>query len=125
MNKYNKIMERLTVSDEMKERLIEGIDKTEVKSTRILRTAAVRRYLSIAACLVLIIVGALIVKNAAGEDPITTGGETGGDTVAPGDRTPWGSEIYKTADELSKAAGFTISDLEDLPFTPTETVFQK
>lgn len=121
LNKYNKIMERLTVSDQMKDRLTEGVDGSDQKKARIVRLKTVRRYASIAACFVLLIVGALIIMNLTGNDPAPVGGETAG----PGDQTPWGSVVCENAADLSSAAGVKIADLEKLPFKPTETVYQK
>ena len=63
MNKYNEIMERLTVSDEMKKRLTEGAGKAEQRKGKVIRFATVRRAALIAACFVLLIVGVFVISG--------------------------------------------------------------
>ena len=120
MSKYNKIMERLTVSDETRERLIEGVNETDGKKVRIVRFPALKRFVSVAACFVVLIAGVLVIKNMTdnGSDPVAAG------TTGPIDQTPWGTMVYKNAADLSNASGIEIADLENLPFKPTETVYQ-
>ena len=122
MNKYNEIMERLTVSDEMKKRLTEGAGKAEQSKGKVIRLATVRRAALIAACFALLIVVVFVISGInANENSVAPGGV---DTTGPIDQTPWGSVEYKSATELSKASGIEISDLENLPFKATETVYQ-
>ena len=122
MNKYNEIMERLTVSDEMKKRLTEGAGKAEQSKGKVIRFATVRRAALIAACFVLLIVGVFVISGInTNENNVAPGGV---DTTGSIDKTPWGSVEYKSAAELSKASGIEISDLENLPFKATETIYQ-
>ncbi len=121
MNKYNEIMERLTVSDQMREKLTAGIGAADRKRNGIVRASAVKRIAAIAACFVLLIVGVIIIKNISkNEVKVTTGGY---DTVGPGD-TSLAPKAYNSAADLSNASGIAIKDLENLPFEPTETVYQ-
>ncbi len=120
MIKYNEIMERLTVSDQMKEKLIVGVDKTDRDKSKIIRASTVRRIAAIAACFVLLIVGVIVIKNLNG-DNVAPGGEyTGG----PIDQTPWGAAVYGSAADLSKASGIEIEDLKNVPFEATEIAYQ-
>ena len=122
MNKYNEIMERLTVSDEMKKRLTEGVGKTDKSKTTVTRFATARRFALIAACFVLLVVGILVISGInTNENNVAPGGV---DTTGPIEQTPWGSVEYKSAAELSKASGIEIADLVNLPFKATETVYQ-
>ena len=121
MNKYNEIMERLTVSDEMREKLIAGVGKADKRKIGMIRASTLKRVAAIAACLVLLLAGAIVIKNLSkNEVPITSGGySTGG----PGDMSV-APVVYKSASELSEASGIFIEDLENVPFAPTETVYQ-
>ena len=122
MNKYNEIMERLTVSDEMKKRLTEGAGKAEQSKTKVTRFAAARRFALIAACFVLLIVGVFVISGIKPNENNVA--PSAGGTTGSIDKTPWGSVVYKNAAELSKASGIEIADLENLPFKATETVYQ-
>ena len=122
MNKYNEIMERLTVSDEMKKRLTEGAGKAEQSKGKVIRFATVRRAALIAACFVLLIVGVFVISGIkTNENNVvpSTGGTTG-----PIEQTPYPPAEYNNAADLSKASGIEIADLESLPFKAAETVYQ-
>ena len=121
MNKYNEIMERLTVSDEMREKLIAGVGKADKRKIGMIRASTLKRVAAIAACLVLLLAGAIVLKNLSkNEVPVTAGGySTGGP-----DDMPVAPLQYNSASELSEASGIFIEDLENVPFVPTETVYQ-
>ena len=121
MNKYNEIMERLTVSDEMREKLIAGAGKADKRKSRIFSASTVKRVAAIAACLVLLLAGTIVLKNLSkNEVPVTAGGySTGGP-----DDMPVAPLQYNSASELSEASGIFIEDLENVPFVPEETVYQ-
>ena len=53
LNKYNEIMERLTVSDEMREKLIAGAGKADQRKSRIFSASTVKRVAAIAISLLL------------------------------------------------------------------------
>ena len=113
-------MERLTVSDPMKDRLIAGIHKTERNKSKVVRFTAIKWLAPIAACFVLLVAGVFVINNIHWND--VTPDE--GDTTGPIDQTPWGSVEYQNAEELSRASGIEIEDLENIPFEVTETVYQ-
>ena len=68
MSKYNEIMERLTVSDQTKEKLIAGIGRKDRNKSRIIRMSMIRKIATVAACFVLLIVGVIVVKNLNAND---------------------------------------------------------
>lgn len=117
--KYNAIMERVAVTPGMRTRIMDnlGLPGTVHRPTLPRITGRYRSYAAAAACLLLVIVGAFLVTrlNRPTVDPPPD------DTVY----TPWGSVTYDSAAELSQAVGFPVTDLSHLPFTPTDTVYQK
>ena len=121
MSKYNEIMERLTVSDQMKEKLIAGVGEADRKRNGIVRASAVKKIAAIAACFVLLIVGVIVIKNTSKNEVTVTAG--GYETVGPGD-TSLAPKAYNSATDLSNASGIAIKDLENVPFEPTEKVYQ-
>ena len=114
-------MERLTVSDQMREKLIAGVGKADKRKIGMISASTLKRVAAIAACLVLLLAGAIVIKNLSkNEAPITSGGYSTGEPndtfVAP--------VVYNSASELSEASGIFIEDLENVPFVPEETVYQ-
>ena len=119
MSKYGEIMERLTVSEQTKEKLIAQAGRTERTEKGFFRPANVRRIGAIAACVVLLLVGAIVFKNVYGNNGV----QTGGVTPVPVDQAPWGAAEYENAADLSAASGIEIDDLDNLPFKPEETSY--
>ena len=131
MSKYNEIMERLTVSDETRERLIDGAVHAEQNKSKILPITLVKRIAAVAACFILIVALVLVVKNLRGAPGVAGDTPAGDDTtplaggvVDPIDKTPWGTVLYRSAAELSEASGIEIKDLENVPFEVKETSYQ-
>ena len=111
MSKYNEIMARVTVSEEMKSRILGSLPSAEQKQTEVVRFPNARRYIALAACFAVVLIAAFAVKMI-GRQP-----QVGGDLTA-------GAPVeYKSARELSKASGIEIEDLRNLPFEATETVY--
>lgn len=113
--KYNAIMERVIVTPEMRARIMDhlGLPPTTRRPAFWRLTGRHRSYVAAVACLLLVMAGAFLMTRL---NPTTPD-----DTVY----TPWGSVTYESAAALSAAVAFDIADLPNLPFTPTETVYQK
>ena len=109
MNKYNEAMARVTVSEETKNRILNGIENADVGQTKVVRFTNAKRYLAIAASFVFVLIGVLVI-TLTNRQPYTGGDLTGGPAVE-----------YQSAKELRKASGVKIEDLQNLPFEPTET----
>lgn len=58
MSKYNEVMERLTVTPEMKARILQNVAK-EQKENQNTWKKMYSRYIAMAACLVLVLIGAM------------------------------------------------------------------
>ncbi len=118
MSKYSEIMERLTVSEQTKEKLIAQAGRTERTEKGFFRPANVRRIGAIAACVVLLLVGAIVLKNVFPNGAVPSEGGTAGvidAALAPAE--------YENAADLSAASGIEIDDLDNLPFKPEETSY--
>lgn len=112
---YDEIMERIKVTPEMRRRVLEHIAQEDISPapSKIVRFPAWKKYLSIAACFVLLVVGATtlphLLKNPEPEPPVLT--------------VP---DIVETAslDELSEMVGFKVTEKFSLPFQAEQTVYR-
>lgn len=110
--KYDEIMDKIAVTDEMRKRILDNI--AEQKPQNVVRFPHMKRYLSIAACFAALAAVALTVPS------ITNIVRTNEPAVlAPAN----GIVEVSSAEELSSAVGFEVSDVANLPFTPSQTVY--
>lgn len=123
---YDEIMEEIQVTEEMRDRILQNIAKTEIqkepsgkKKPHFYR---LQKYSLTAACLALLLVGAVALPrlwNGNGQEPPTMGSEAGtGELMGS---AQWGIQECASAEALSGAAGFPIEDLESIPFEVQET----
>lgn len=111
--RYDAVMEKIEVTDEMRRRIlahIEGMDLTAAPRSNMVRFPSVRRLAALAACLVLLVAGGLSLRYfqpGGTVDPIPTEGMVMG-----------GSPIMEAADAaaLSELVGFEVKEPADLPF---------
>ena len=112
MSKYNEVMARVTVSEEMKNRVLNNLGSADTNQTRVVRFPNARRYIALAACFAVVLIGVLAVTmNNRQPQP-------GGDLQTAGAPVE-----YQSAKELSKASKIKIKDLRNLPFEAIETVY--
>lgn len=116
MSKYNEAMAHVAVSEEMKHRILDNLPSAETGSARIVRFPNAKRYIALAACFAVVLIGVLGVtlmnpQPQVGNDP-STGVLTAGEPVE-----------YRSAKKLSAAAGIKIEELQNLPFEATGTVY--
>lgn len=120
MNKaYDEIMEHIQVDDEMRRRVLQNIQNADLsgnRSGKVLRFTPkqVRRYLSLAACLAILIAGAIVLPGR-----FASPGQPGDDLVMT---VPDIVEM-DSIQELSQLVGFGLSEVEGLPFQVEETVY--
>lgn len=105
-NRYNEVMKHIEVTDEMRDRILNNISNLDLEKTsnKVIPSRNYKKYLSIAACFVFLIVGSVIIRNAVNvpsEPPIQ---------VAPDIIS------YQSIGELSDVIGFTIKEIQELPF---------
>lgn len=108
--RYDQVMDKIEVTDEMRGRVLERIremDLTPVAGGRVTPLPRLRRYLSAAACFVVLLAGLAAAWRLTG-DPQPQGPdlEVGNGIVQVNSR-----------EELSAAVGFAVEELEAPPFT--------
>lgn len=112
-NKYDTIMEKVQVTDEMHDRILSKLLEADLDGApqKVVRFPPVRKYLLAAACFVLLLIG------AAGILRSTRQREVPPIVVAP--------EIseFNSAKELSKFIGFELEEIRHIPFIPQNTSY--
>jgi hypothetical protein len=105
-NRYDEAMKNIVVTNEMRDRILNNISKLDLEKTskKKLPFPQFKKYLSIAACFAVLIVGSVIVRNTINlpsEPPVQ---------IVP--------EIvsYHSNAELSDAIGFMVKEIQELPF---------
>ena len=115
MRTYEEIMEHVRVTPEMRNRILKTIQQADFSepSSKTSRFSALKRLSALAACLAVVIVGALTLPAVWTPD-----GPEGSGVLLPS-----GPAEVSSAEELSRLAGFQMSDLEELPFTPEQITY--
>lgn len=116
MSKYDEIMDKIVVTAEMKNRILSNIKKSDIENnSRVIRFRSYQKYLSIAACFVILLVGVVAIPkllrtDTPEEPPVIL------DPI---------NEIVEvnTIDELTEAVGFYVDDIASLPFEATEIIY--
>ena len=105
-NRYDEAMKNIVVTNEMRDRILNNISKLDLEKTskKTLPFPQYKKYLSIAACFAVLFVGSVIVHNTINlpsEPPVQIVPE-----IVP----------YHSNAELSDAIGFTVKEIQELPF---------
>ncbi len=105
-NKYDEVMKNIEVTDEMRDRILNNISKLDLEKTykKMLPFPQYKKYLSIAACFAILIVGSVIVHNTINMP-----------SEPPLQMTP-NIVSYHSVAELSDAIGFAVKEIQELPF---------
>lgn len=115
MNKYDEIMEKIVVTEEMRTRILSNIKQTAPKAkSKILHLPAYRKYLPVAACLAILLIGATVIPN------ILKNGQTGDPLVY---EQPGGIAYADNAVALSSYVGFPVNEISSLPFEATKITY--
>ena len=113
-NKYDEVMEHIEVTPEMRSRILSNInnmDFAEKKQAKIVRFPTAKRFAALAACLAIMLVGALTLpnlRNISQEPPVI-----GNNDIV---------EVY-SVEELSETVGFDVVEPGNLPFEPESVVY--
>ncbi len=115
MSKYNELMNQVVVTDEMKSRVLANLDSSTLEEKpHIMPWHSYKKYVAIAASLVVLLVSAIAVPRILGmvhsHKPIVLS-PTNGNTK------------LDTASQLSQAVGFSITDIASLPFEVKQTTY--
>ena len=109
--KYDEIMEKIEVTEEMRRRIMENMFDAYIDSKpKMIRFPNLRQYGTIAAYLALVLIGIFV----------------GPKLFSPSESNPPvqienGIVEYESDEALSKAVNFTVSDVKTLPFDATKT----
>lgn len=110
---YDEIMERIRVTPEMRRRVLEHIADISPASSRVMRFPSPNKYLTAAACFLLLLTGAaallLLPTRTAPEPPVMTVPDI---------------EEAASLEELSDLVGFAVETPFFLPFETEETVYR-
>ena len=119
MSKYNEIMERVNVTDEMKSRILGNIDEHFSKKKNAKKKSFYLAFGGVAAAALLMIIIRPWDNNVT--KPINPG--TG--SVSEGSNVLGVNPMqgYSSVEELSKAVGFNVPVIKSLPFKPSETEY--
>ena len=112
-HKYDEVMEHIEVTPEMRSRIlgnIENMDFAEKKQTKIVRFPNIKRFAMLAACLAVVLVGALTLSNL---------------NISHEPSVDESSDIVEVSsvEELSETVGFEVVEPGNLPFEPESVVY--
>ena len=123
MKRYDEIMDRIKVTNDMRSRILENIEAEDIAAERRRKQTGrmVTKLLSMAACLAVIVAAAAALRSP--EHVSTSDDLQPNEGDAPG-FAQGGADIIEvdSADALSAAVGFEVKDI-DLPFTPEQTEY--
>lgn len=115
--RYDEVMDRIEVTEQMRSRILENIRKADLEpapSRKIIPFSSARKYLSLAACLAVLLFGAVTLfhlqKNTGPQGP---------DVVIQGS----GIAEVSSGEALSQAVGFAVRDVTQLPFAAEQRTY--
>lgn len=110
--KYDEVMAHIEVTDEMKSRILDNLRKADAApKQKVINFYVIRKYLPVAACLALLLIGAFAVSRVI---PASHDNQV----LAPAD-----IENVASAKELSDKVGFEVYDISGLPFEAEQTEY--
>lgn len=111
---YREIMDQVEVTEEMRERILDGVEKKR-GAQKAGRRRHIRSGLSLAACLALVLLGTAVVPQIF----------DGGTKEPPQEQTTVanGMEEVDSVRALSEKVGFEVRDLTGLLFTPDRVIY--
>lgn len=117
MKQYDEIMSKIVVTEEMKMRILKNIQKSDVitnSRNKVIRYHTVIKYLSVAACFVLLLAGVIAIPRS-----LTPDHDAHPNVMFPG------SDIITVSspEELADTVGFKVEEIAKLPFEVGETIY--
>lgn len=114
MNKYGEIMEHIEVTEEMRERILRNTEQALAEARK--SAARRRRYTAFAAAAaaLVLVCGVTLWNNSR----LVTPPE---DSATDGMQAIYDAREYETLTDLAEAAGFSVPELQTLPFTVVQT----
>lgn len=110
--RYDEIMDQIEVTDEMRARILNNLreaDLTKQTQPKVVQFSSIKKYLSAAACVAILLVGVLTLPGLLDRGP-----QQHSEVLNPG------ADIVDAAsmEELSAIVGFEMDGVTGLPFTP-------
>lgn len=119
MSKYEELMDKITVTPEMQERILKNIREQNPEKKKIVSFQRIRKYASIAACLAVLIAG---VTSMTLWNQHENGDQR--EEQNPGmEMTYGGVTEQENRESLEQAVGFPVQELSELPFEVTGTSY--
>lgn len=116
MTKYNEIMERVEVTDEMQDRVLRNVDRHFQDSKK----PAVRKLYPFLGTVAAAAVVLLVISPWNNTPPVTSSDEMLSQEAAG----TYNVQEYHSVEELSAAVGFGIEDLESIPYEVRKTTYR-
>lgn len=116
MKQYDEIMDKIEVTEEMKIRILKNIQNSDVVSKsadHIIPLRAVKKYLSVAACFVVLLVGVFAIPKFLPQNNDDPNVLTSCSDIV----------TVLSAEELADTVGFDVEELDNLPFKVKETIY--
>ena len=117
-NSYHEIMDKITVTPEMSQRLLSDMPEKISRRKKRQRINQFIRYASFAACIVLILTAVLTFSGIVSHDSSSPASQDDDLTQAVNR-----IEECTSLDELAEKVNFTVTELKDLPFTPEQVSY--
>lgn len=117
MKQYDEIMSKIVVTEEMKMRILKKIQKSDVimkSENKAIRYKSVIKYLSVAACFVLLLAGVITIPRF-----LTPDHDEPPNIMLPGS----GIITVSSLEELTDTVGFEVEEIGELPFKVEETIY--
>lgn len=111
---YDEIMEKIEVTDEMRARILSHLQAVDIQQkphSKIVVFPAVKRYLSVAACLAILLTGTFALSRLWNREPPNEVAAVPNIVEA------------KSIEELSKLVGFDVTDIAELPFETEKVTY--
>lgn len=116
LSKYDELMNKIEVSEEMQERILKNIDKENfIESGKVQPFLRYKKLLSAAACIAVLLIGAVAVSHISKQTPVVPDSDA---------LTIPGIVEAASAQELSDKAGFEIKDIASLAEQAKQTQYE-
>ena len=111
---YQEIMEHIEVTDEMRDRILQNLTTEVEKPPRKVMTFPVKKFLSVAACIAVLLVCGTMLNSLFHTD-----------SENPDELSSAVADMVEctSAEELSEQAGFPVTDITELPFEAETTSY--
>ena len=111
--RYDEIMDKIEVTGEMRSRILQNVQQANLAAkpeSKVLTFRMMKRYLSVAACFAVLLIGGFTVPHLLNLEQGTE----------PGVMEPGGIVTVSSLEELTNAVGFDVEEIDNLSFVSEE-----